>query len=439
MRKTRQLHAILKSKYGEYEAVDGGGQVTDGWAYRRPAEGGEDPSEPPLPPPPSHWWSDALNDPWRDPNSPVVLTRPASAGPPPALPPEPPKPSRAWWLAGIVGVVSALVAGLLGAAVGVRFTGSDGTNVRAQIAGAPPVPAPDSLAAVASSVLPSVVTIRMSVDGGTALGSGFVASEDGHVITNDHVVAGGSGLATIIFDDGATAQAEIVGADPESDVAVLRIMQPGQLVAAKMGNSDLVAVGDHVMAVGSPLALRGTVTAGIVSAVDRPIATGSGQGDMRYYAAIQTDAAVNHGNSGGPLVDAAGRVIGINAVIKSMAGDEASAGNIGLAFAIPINHAERVATEIIQNGRARRTVIGAELEDSVNGVRLRGVAISGPADVAGMKPGDVVTSFDGKPLTEPTDLIALVRKTAPGEVVPVTYKRGPSSHNVDVTLAADAK
>jgi putative serine protease PepD len=343
----------------------------------------------------------------------------------------------------VVGVISAMIAGFLGAALGVRFGGGSTTQVRAMIGAPAPRPAPDSLAGVASAVLPSVVTIRIAVDGGTALGSGFVVSERGHVITNDHVVSGGSGQATVIFDDGSMAQAELVGTDAESDVAVLQVIQPGHLTAARLGNSDLVAVGDQVVAIGSPLALRGTVTAGIVSAVDRPIATGSSRSDMRYYAAIQTDAAVNHGNSGGPLVDAAGQVIGINAVIKSMAGDEDSAGNIGLAFAIPINHASRVASEIIQTGHARRTVIGAELEETsrgpVGGVRLRDVVSEGPADAAGMRAGDLVTSFNGRPLSEASDLIALVRKTAPGEVVPVTFKRGPSSHNVDVTLAADAK
>lgn len=388
----------------------------------------------------SHWWSDALNDPWRDPNTPAILTKPS----PPPAPPEPQEPNRthgSWWLAGVVGLVSALLAGLLGGAMGVRFGSADGRAVKAIIGGAAPMqrPAPESLAAVAQLVLPSVVTIRVAVDGGTALGSGFVASERGHVITNDHVVTGGSGNATVVFDDGSSAQAELVGTDLESDVAVLRILQKTDLTVAQLGDSDLVAVGDQVMAIGSPLALQGTVTAGIVSAVDRPITTGAGRGGTRYYAAIQTDAAVNHGNSGGPLVDAMGQVVGINAVIKSLAHDEQSAGNIGLAFAIPINHAQRVANEIIETGKARRTVIGAELEDSSrgSGVRLRDVVVTGPAAAAGLRSGDTLISYNGRPLTEPTDLIALVRKTAPGEVARVGYKRGPTSHDVEVTLAAD--
>jgi putative serine protease PepD len=257
------------------------------------------------------------------------------------------------------------------------------------------------------------------------------------------VIAGGAGAVTVIFDDGSLAQAELVGTDMESDIAVLKVLNRSNLAVASLGDSDYVAVGDQVIAVGSPLALRGTVTAGIVSAVDRPIATGAYQGGTRYYAAIQTDAAVNHGNSGGPLVNSAGQVVGINAVIKSLAIDEESAGNIGLAFAIPINHAQRVANEIIDHGRAHRTVIGAELEDSgrgpAGGVRLKEVVASGPAEEAGMRAGDLVMSYNGRPLSEPTDLIALVRKTAPGELVPVTFKRGPSSHNAEIKVVADAE
>jgi putative serine protease PepD len=350
---------------------------------------------------------------------------------------------RSWWIAGVAGLVAVVLSGLLGGAIGIHIGSNDSGRAGAIVRGAPgaPLPAPDSLTAVAQEVLPSVVTIRVPVDGGTSLGSGFVASDQGHVITNDHVLAGSSGAATVIFDDGSVAQAQVVGTDLESDVAVLKVLNRNDFHVAMMGDSDYVSVGDQVIAVGSPLALRGTVTAGIVSAVDRPIATGSFQGGTRYYAAIQTDAAVNHGNSGGPLVNSSGQVVGINAVIKSLAVDEESAGNIGLAFAIPINHAQRVANEIIQHGRAHRTVIGAELEESgrgmAGGVRLREVAASGPAEEAGMRSGDVVMTYNGRPLSDPVDLIALVRKTAPGERVPVTYKRGPNSHNAEIKVVAD--
>ena len=420
--------------------------MTDGWAFgRRPEDGQVAHDRPPVAPPVSYWWSDALNDPWRDPSTPTAVTTPAKADGPPPQVPWALSSKRAWWLAGVIGLVAAVVSGLLGGAIGIRLGEEDPAQARAVVGARPavPLPAPDSLAGVAKEVLPSVVTIRVPVDGGTSLGSGFVASDKGHVITNDHVISGGAGSASVVFEDGSVAQAELVGTDMESDIAVLKVLNRRNLHVAMLGDSDYVAVGDQVIAVGSPLALRGTVTAGIVSAVDRPIATGSYQGGTRYYAAIQTDAAVNHGNSGGPLVNSSGQVVGINAVIKSLAVDEDSAGNIGLAFAIPINHAQRVANEIIAHGRAHRTVIGAELEESgrgaAGGVRLKEVVAAGPAEAAGMRTGDVVMSYNRRPLTEPIDLIALVRKTAPGERVPVTFKRGPTSHDIEIKVVADAE
>jgi putative serine protease PepD len=274
------------------------------------------------------------------------------------------------------------------------------------------------------------------VAGGTALGSGFIVSGDGYVITNDHVVSGGSGIS-VVLNDGSTVNAKLIGTDPESDVAVLKLSRAG-LVPLTLGDSSTVQVGDPVMAVGSPLALPGTVTSGIVSAVDRLLAAGDSQ-QTRYYAAIQTDAAINHGNSGGPLLDGSGQVVGINSVIKSMASQDDDAGNIGLAFAIPINQARRIADEIISTGKARRTVIGARLDTAYRGVRLAQVDPSGPAANAGLHDGDVILSLDGHALGEPIELIALVRKYAPGTPVTVAYQRGSSRKNVTVTLAADAK
>jgi putative serine protease PepD len=211
----------------------------------------------------------------------------------------------------------------------------------------------------------------------------------------------------------------------------------------QLGNSDSIAVGDPVLAFGSPLALVNTVTAGIVSALDRTIKAGEG-GTTRYYAAIQTDAAVNQGNSGGPLVDASGKVVGVNSVIRSVGATDTEAGNIGLAFAIPINQAQRVASDIIDTGRARRTVIGAEVIDTgtsttTGGARLRSVEPAGPATAAGLKAGDVLTKLNGHVLENGTDLIALVRKYPPGSVVSVEYRRGTRTANASVTLAADAK
>jgi putative serine protease PepD len=345
----------------------------------------------------------------------------------------------------VTALLVGLVAGVLGSALGYTFAVRDrGTTVLGADAGTEPATLaerpPESLAGVAERVLPSVVTIRAGGRTGTNLGSGFVVSTDGHVITNDHVVGEGGAPPMVTFHDGSVAPADLIGRDPESDVAVLRVNRP-DLVPVQLGDSTGVAVGDPVLAFGSPLALANTVTAGIVSAVDRTIRAGDPGEQVRYYAAIQTDAAVNQGNSGGPLVDAAGRVVGVNSVIKSLAATSDEAANIGLAFAIPINQAKRVAQEIIDTGQARRTVIGAQLDrvgtTAGGGVRLAAVVDDGPADQAGLRAGDVLIRFEGRQLIEPTDLIALVRKHAPGAVVTVDYRRGGAEASVQVRLVAD--
>ncbi len=346
----------------------------------------------------------------------------------------------------IISLVTALLAGALGGALGYAFAIRGGTTP--VLGGAPIQPPelaqrrPESLAGVAERVLPSVVTVRVAGPDGTSEGSGFIATTDGHVITNDHVVAGATGQAMVIFNDGSVAPAALVGQDPESDIAVIKVAKEG-LRPVAFGDSEALAVGDPVLAIGSPLSLANTVTAGIISALDRTMQAGEPGGPTRYYAAIQTDAAVNHGNSGGPLVDGAGRVIGVNSTIKSLVAGGQEAGNIGLAFAIPINQAKRITQDIIGTGKARRTVIGAQVGGGGAGVgvgvRLVSVESSGPAAGAGLRAGDVVVTLDGRPTNEPTDLIALVRKFAPGSVVVVEYRRGTSRRNASVTLAADAK
>lgn len=388
------------------------------------------------------WWSDAENDPWRDPESHASMYAIPVAPDQPAPEPiaEPARPRRRMVLMVALAGVMTLIAGALGAAIGIGLTDhrDDGQNSLGSTHMAPAIAQrpPDSYAAVIGRVLPSVVTIRVPVAGGTALGSGFVVSANGYVITNDHVVAGGTNV-TVLFNDGSTSSGKVVGSDSESDVAVIKV-SAGGLPPVNLGDSDQVAVGDAVLAIGSPLALTATVTSGIVSALDRTLVAGDA-GQQRYYAAIQTDAAINHGNSGGPLLNGAGEVIGVNAVIKSMAADDASSGNIGLAFAIPINQAKRVAEEIIKTGHARRTVIGARLENSHRGVRLATVDPAGPAAEAGLRGGDVVIAIDGHQLAESTDLIAMVRKYAPGTAVTVEYLRGADRQRVTVVLVADAK
>lgn len=404
----------------------------------------------------SPWWSDALTDPWRDPQAPakVVVQASAPAGPPAddtEISPGDGVRLHSLRLVLAACLLTALLAGGLGGTLGYVLATHNGVPNGVALGiggngGSPPALAqrePDSLAGVVRRILPSVVTVRVANGGGISLGSGFIASGDGYVITNDHVVEDPSGTASVTFNDNSTAGARVVGRDPESDIAVLKVERSG-LTPVQFGDSDAIAVGDPALAVGSPLALANTVTYGIVSAVDRTIQAGGPGGQVRYYAAIQTDAAVNHGNSGGPLVDGAGRVIGVNSVIKSMANSEDEAGNIGLAFAVPVNQAKRVAQEIIDTGKARRTVIGAQLDGTFRsasgGVRLKTVEAAGPAEAAGLQAGDVIVRLGGRPVDEPPDLIALVRKHAPGSVVIVEYQRlNGSTHQASVKLAADAK
>jgi putative serine protease PepD len=397
------------------------------------------------------WWSDALSDPWRNPQAQAVVYTPTPASAVPTVqlerPPSPPR--RGLGLILLVSIITALLAGSLGGTLGYVFAlrgpgggplGSGSTrlgNADPGLAGRPP----DSLAGVVKKVLPSVVTIKARVGSSGGLGSGFIVSPDGYLITNDHVAGSANATLSVTYLDGRTVAAKFVGSDPESDVAVIKV-EDTNLPAIEFGDSDAAQVGDPVLAIGAPLALTSTVTYGIVSAVDRPVVAGEAS-SPRYYAAIQTDAAINQGNSGGPLFDLAGRVIGINSVLRSRSSDEETAGNIGLNFAIPINQAKRQAQDIIERGKARRTVLGATPDSAyrspLGGARLSSVESGGPAEAAGLHAGDVVTKFGGVIIEDETDLVALVRKYAPGTVVPIEYSRDGTAQKTSVTLAADAK
>lgn len=291
---------------------------------------------------------------------------------------------------------------------------------------------------VAKGVLPSVV----SIDTGDVSGSGFVISADGYILTNNHVIASaeGEGQIKLVFPDGRRTEAQLVGRSPSYDLAVLSV-DLKDLNPVVFGNSTSIAVGDPVIAIGSPLGLDGTVTSGIISALDRPVTAGVG-GEQSYLNALQTDAAINPGNSGGPLVDAAGRVIGVNSAIASL-GPGNQSGNIGLGFAIPIEQAARTAQELISSGEAKYPIMGVLLDDDFEGPGAQvaegsgdtpGVTPDGPADKAGIRPGDVITEIDDLQIDDSGELVVALRAHAPGDRVTLLIERDGSTRRVTLTL-----
>jgi putative serine protease PepD len=309
-----------------------------------------------------------------------------------------------------------------------------------------------SVAAVAARILPSVVSLEVNQGRGGDTGTGIVISDDGYVLTNNHVVApavSGHARLTVVLADEQRVPGTVVGRDSVNDLAVVRIAVRG-LHAATLGDSARLAVGDPVIAVGSPLGLAGTVTTGIISALDRPVAAGdaaSGSADD-LIDAIQTDAAINPGNSGGPLVDASGAVIGVNSAIATLSPGVSvggsQGGNIGLGFAIPIDQAKRIAAEIIAHGFATHAVIGVRVDGGYSGVGAKiadpghadAVTPGGPADKAGLRSGDVIVAVDGRPVTSADELIITIRKHAPGERITVTYQRGGHRRTTVVVLGS---
>ncbi|HEX2419780.1 MAG TPA: trypsin-like peptidase domain-containing protein [Micromonosporaceae bacterium] len=424
-----------------------------GWPASSPFQWYESPasyqpagSYQPTPSQESAWWTDALRDPWRDPAAPAAIRLPGvPADPGPALepPPEPPTPRPGLRLVFLVSLMTALLAGSLGGALGYVTAARNGISALPGQGEVPPLAKrpPESVAGVVRETMPSLVTILIHNRSQDGNGSGFVISTDGHVVTNEHVAMAGGPKADlrVVFSDGSTERAKLVGASAESDIAVLKVDRTG-LTPVTFGDSDRVVVGDPVIAVGAPLGLRNTVTTGVVSAVDRPVA--GGRNDPSVFAAIQTDAPINPGNSGGALLDGGGRVVGVNTAIYTVKpSDDGTGGSIGLGFAIPINQAKRVAAEIVRTGHARNPVIGAEMDTNYStlsgGVRLAEVESGGPAAKGGLKAGDVVTKLNGQPLREPIDLVALIRKHAPGAVINMEYLRGSGRHTARITLGAD--
>jgi putative serine protease PepD len=290
----------------------------------------------------------------------------------------------------------------------------------------------------------SISATNASGSGGT--GSGFVIRSDGYILTNNHVIAeaGQSGRITVTFSNGKTVPAEVVGQTGTYDVAVVKV-RTRSLPPATLGNSDSLVVGDPVIAIGSPLGLAGTVTTGIVSALDRPVTAGTG-GDVSYFSAIQTDAAINPGNSGGPLVDSRGRVVGVNSAIATLGGGGGQTGNIGLGFAIPINQARRIAEELIANGSAETPIVGVNLDLTYPGPGARILSrpvggrppllSGGPAERAGLQPGDVVTAVDGDPVADYEAFVVAIRAHSPGDTVTLTVERDGQTRDYAITLAS---
>ena len=351
-------------------------------------------------------------------------------------------------------VALAMLAGLLGGAAGAWWQGrtSGGTNrsitLPAPATGSTARPA-SSVAGIATAVLPSVVAIQVAGAGGTGTGSGFVIRDDGYIVTNNHVVASAAdgGRITVVFQDGSQVAATIVGRDESYDLAALKIARTG-LPTLEFGDSSSVVVGDEVIAIGAPLGLAGTVTTGIVSALNRPVSAGGDDSAPAFINAIQTDAAINPGNSGGPLVNMRGQVIAVNSAIARVPGSGGlnQSGNIGLGFAIPSEQTRRTVEQLIRTGKAEHPVIGVLLDGGYEG---EGVQVSataqggqlpitpgGAADKAGIEPGDVITAFEGRPVTTRDELVVAIRARAPGDTVRLTVRTGGRERTVMMTLQA---
>ncbi len=310
-------------------------------------------------------------------------------------------------------------------------------------------PAPTgSVQEVAAKVLPSVVSVLASSSQGAGEGSGVILTADGLILTNNHVVDGATELE-VRFNDGTTATAKVVGKTATDDLAVIKADGVSGLTAASLGSSSGLAVGQQVVAIGSPLGLSATVTSGIVSALNRPVRTSSeeqssSQSQDTVINAVQTDAAINPGNSGGALVDMNGNVIGINSAIASLSDSSSGqSGSIGVGFAIPIDQAKRIAQEIIDTGKATHAVLGASVGDATDnnsqittGAQIASVTAGSGAEAAGLQKGDVVTALGDIKVESADALIAAVRAQTPNGTTTVTFTRDGKSQTVNVTLGS---
>ena len=347
-------------------------------------------------------------------------------------------------------VAGALIGGGAGAAVVAVDSdgGSSGTTpVAAQAVTITDPENATAVTAAAAKATPSVVTVYVSSGSASGSGSGVVLTDDGYVVTNNHVVTLDSSTdnATVQVrtSDGTLYDATVVGTDPTSDLAVIKLQGASNLTPADFADSSKVQVGDLAVAIGAPLGLSDTVTDGIISATGRAVATGSTQDDATVIDALQTDAAINPGNSGGALVNAAGEVIGVNSAIATVAsgapGSSGQSGNIGVGFAIPSNTVQRIAQEIMADGSADTAYLGVSAQTAGStevgeGAKVVQVQPDSPAAAAGLTAGDVITAVGDRPITTSTELTAAVRGYAPDDKVTLTVERDGSTRTVDVTL-----
>jgi putative serine protease PepD len=310
-----------------------------------------------------------------------------------------------------------------------------------------------SVQAVAAQVLPSVVKIDVSGAQGAGSGSGIILSSDGQILTNNHVVAlaGDGGTLRVTFNDGTHADAKVLGTDPLTDTALIQAQDTSGLTPATIGKSGDLAVGQSVVAIGSPLGLEATVTSGIVSALNRPVDVGTvSQGNSTVYPAIQTDAAINPGNSGGALVDLNGHVVGINAAIATAGGSTTGeSGNIGVGFAIPMDEVMPIVDQMAKGETPTHARLGVSVGNvgaqdqggiqSEDGASIQDVNAGSTAAGAGIEKGDVVTKVDDHLITDADSLVATIRSYRPGDQVTVTYLRGGETKTAQLTLDSDSE
>jgi putative serine protease PepD len=388
--------------------------------------------------------------------APPLPPTPPPAGPAPvgsSAPPSPPRRGRrAVAVLAAAGLVAASAAG--GALLAVSLDDDDAGPAATSLSAAPAAGSQDNapdepLSQAAAEVLPSVVSITFEA----GEGSGVIISSDGQILTNNHVVAAAAdgGSLQVTFSDGSKADARILGRDPATDLAVIQAEDVEGLTPAKLGSSADLNVGDGVLAIGSPLGLEGSVSAGIVSALDRSITLSNDQPESPFgnggepqatspavIDAIQTDAAINPGNSGGPLINTDGEVVGINTAIASLAGGGfgSQGGNIGVGFAIPIDSARSIAQQLIDNGEATHAFLGVRIGDAEDGggALVADVDEDTPAADAGLQQGDVITKVDDTEITSGSDLTSAIRSNEPGDKVTITYTRDGDEKTAEVIL-----